>query len=63
MAPPLQREEQGRRHFALQLIPGVRRHFMHFRRNLSAHDPEQVRWLDLLAERAKIFLGANAGEA
>jgi hypothetical protein len=36
---------------------------MRFRRNLSAHDPEQVRWLDLLAEHAKIFQGANAGEA
>jgi hypothetical protein len=28
MAPPLQKEEQGRRHFALQLIPDVRRHQM-----------------------------------
>ena len=26
MSPPLQREEQGQRHFALQLIPGVMRH-------------------------------------
>jgi hypothetical protein len=36
---------------------------MHFRRILSAPESQQVRWLDLLAEHAKIFLGANAGEA
>ena len=31
MAPPLQREEQGRRHLALQLIPDVRQRWMIFR--------------------------------
>jgi hypothetical protein len=36
---------------------------MRFRQNLPVRESQQVRWLDLLAQRPKIFLGANAGKA